>query len=70
MKMSVWSLACQQRVFQWYHSENISKSFTQTWRRKPAGMEITSLSLYVLPQTVCTVSWSMYTRIQLSLEES
>jgi len=27
MKMPVWSLACQQSVFQRYYSENISKSF-------------------------------------------
>jgi len=28
MKMSVWSLACRQSVFQWYHSEDIYQSFT------------------------------------------
>ena len=31
---SVWSLACQQRVFQLYHSENISKSFTHKMAAK------------------------------------
>jgi len=30
MKMSVWSLACQQSVFQWYHSEkHLSKFYPQ-----------------------------------------
>ena len=28
MKMSVWSLACQQSIFQHYHGENIYESFT------------------------------------------
>jgi len=34
MKMSVWSLTCRQSVFQWYHSENIYKSFTHKMAAK------------------------------------
>ena len=49
MKMSVWSLACQQRVFQRYHSgRHFSRVLPTRWRRKPASVKITSLSLYVL----------------------
>ena len=48
--MSVWSLPRQRSVFQRYRSENIYHiypSFTHRWRRKPADIEITLLSLYV-----------------------
>jgi len=48
MKTSVWSLSCQQSVFQRYHSEkHLSRVLPTRWRRKPAGIEITSLSPYV-----------------------
>jgi len=48
MKMSAWSLACQQSVFQRYKSEkNIYESFTHKMAAKAAGIEITSLSPYV-----------------------
>jgi len=33
-EMSVWSLACQQSVFQRYHSENIYQSFTDKMAAK------------------------------------
>jgi len=46
MKMSLWSLACRQSVFQWYAVKNIYHSLPTRWRRKPAGTEITSLSPY------------------------
>ena len=52
MKMSVWSLARQQSVFQQYHSENITGILPTRWRQKPAGIEITSLSPYVY-NTIC-----------------
>ena len=45
MKMSAWSLACQQSVFQRYKSEkNIYESFTHKMAAKAAGIEITSLT--------------------------
>ena len=48
MKTSVWSLSCQQSVFQRYHSEkHLSRVLPTRWRRKPASIEITSLSPYV-----------------------
>ena len=45
--MFVWLLACQQSVFQRYHSEKHLSFFPTRWRRKPTGIEITSLSPYV-----------------------
>ena len=55
MKMSVWSLACRQSVFQWYHREKTFIGVLPTrWRRKPTGIEITSLSPYVL-----AINWHM-----------
>jgi len=48
MKMSLWSLSCQQSVFQRYHSE---KTFMRTlptrWRRKTAGIEIVTVTLCI-----------------------
>ena len=51
MKMSAWSLACQQSVFQQDLSDkHLSEFYPQAtrWRRKPAGIKITSLWPYVL----------------------
>jgi len=45
--MFVWLLACQQSVFQRYHSEKHLSFFPTRWRRKPTGTEITPLSPYV-----------------------
>ena len=42
MKMSLWSLARQRSVLQQYH-----RGLPTRWQRKPAGIEITSLSSYV-----------------------
>ena len=47
MKMSVWSLACQQSVFQRYQSEKHLSVLPTIWRRKLTRIEITSLSPYV-----------------------
>ena len=48
---NVWMIttACQQSVFQRWHSEKHLSIFLlpTRWRRKPAGIEITSLSPYV-----------------------
>jgi len=48
MKMSVWSLACQQSVFQRYHSKKISKSFTHTMAAKA------SWQWHYVTVTLCT----------------
>ena len=48
MKMSLWSLSCQQSVFKRYHSsKHFWKVLPIRWQRKPAGIEITSPSTYV-----------------------
>jgi len=66
MKMAVWSLAFQQSVFQQCHSEkHLSRDLPIRWRRKPDGVEITSLSYYVYldrytPQAAATPGLQSY----------
>jgi len=50
MKMPVWSLACQQSVFQQYQWRMFLRVLSTRWRRKPASIEIT---LSLLSVTLC-----------------
>ena len=61
LKMSVWSLACQQSAFsaisQW---KTFIRVLPTRWRRKPAGIEITSLTPYVYVHVYCYLFWFIF----------
>jgi len=68
MKMSVWSLACRQSVFQWHHSEKHLSEFTHkmaakaSWHWNYVTVTLCIYNCYVADRMYC-VSFSMIYKI-------
>jgi len=58
MKMCVWSLACQQNIFQLCHSENIWESFTHKMAAKASWhWNYVTVTLCILPYVTSSYDW-------------